>query len=70
MFSVTSYKASGVWGPVEAGRARPRVSYRQLDTTIGHQRILQVPTKKKKRTKETIAAITEATPYQSIAKKA
>lgn len=48
MFSVTSYKASGVWGSVEAGRSRPRVSYRQLDTTIGHQRILQVPTKKKK----------------------
>lgn len=53
---------------MEAGRSRPRVSYRQLDTTIGHQRILQVPTKKKKRTKETIAAITEATSYQSIAK--
>lgn len=46
LFSVTSYKASGVWGSVEAGRSRPRVSYRQLDTTIGHQRILQVPTKK------------------------
>lgn len=24
---------------------KPRVSYRQLDTTRGHQRILQVPTK-------------------------
>lgn len=67
MFSVTSYKASGVRGPEEPGRSQPRVSYRQLDTTIGHQRILQVPTKKK-RTKETIAAITEATSYQSIAK--
>lgn len=26
----------------------PRGSYRQLDTTRGHQRILQVPTKNKK----------------------
>lgn len=68
MFSVTSYKASGVRGPVEAGRSQPRVSYRQLDTTIGHQRILQVPTKKKEQRKKTIAAITEATSYQSIAK--